>query len=93
MGQRTSTAPTKQQSGFHSDLRNWFWSVQTSPKDRKHDIGDNKKSSKVWIRKNIGQNPVVILVAISPKIRTESWNPSLIFDPSFSSFLVVLYLK
>ena len=33
---------------------------------------DNKKSSKAWTRKNIGQNPVVILVAISPKIRTES---------------------
>ena len=49
-----------------------FLRVQTSPKERKRDIGDHKRSSKAWKRKDIGQNSVVILVAISPKIRTES---------------------
>ena len=58
--------------GFIQSQETNFLSVQTSPKDRKRDIGDHKRSSKAWKRKDIGQNPVVILVAISPKIRTES---------------------
>ena len=58
--------------GFIQSQETNFLSVQTSPKDRKRDIGDHKRSSKAWKRKDIGRNPVVILVAISPKIRTES---------------------
>ena len=87
--QRTSTAPTKQQFELYSESRNWFSSVLTSPKDRKRDIGDYKKSSKAWTSENIGRNPVVVSVAISPKISTESKSLSPIFGPHFSGFLVI----
>ena len=46
--------------GFIQSQETNFLSVQTSPKDRKHDIGDHKRSSKAWKRKDIGRNSVVI---------------------------------